>query len=549
MPQRNIVNLVNFIRTLEPRHPFYKLFLATKRQVELMEEYRLPTTFLFEYDALLDSRYTDLLRDAMKRSDYPETGLWLEVLQPMTEAAGIPWRGTKNSIWDWSANVGFLIGYKPEERLRLIDAAFKKFKEVFGEYPSCVGTWVIDSLSLQYIADTYHPKAFCICRDQWGTDGYNIWGGYYNGAYYPSKNNMLSPAQSVDAQIRLPVFRMLGSDPIYQYEAGMNKRFDPKEIQTVITLEAGNKAGGGNQRWVDWYLKEIFSPGNFPFGYTQAGQENAFGWRMIRKGYELQCRVFASERDKGTIEVEHLSQTGAWFEKRFPMTPPSVYKAASDWKNKGRASYWYSCADYRANVYLDNREVWIRDITLFDENSKERYLTEPCRSNNCYYENLPVVDGYRWSGRSIRAGMRLLFKGRPLNFRSVEQLDGEDALRLHFTSDEGDFLLVFDQQGIHTQFPQMGGAWKMQYCQTCETEIAVQREGIHYRHNGSRYGFKIAGGSLTPAEQGFILNAEKEHVELSFLLDEASDEKGVIVFPAECPPVDNVGNALPACSG
>ncbi len=520
MLQRNIVNIVNFIRTVEPRNPEYRLFQATKRQVELAEEYRLPSTFLFEYDALLEADYTDLLLSAMKKSAYLETGLWLEVVRPMAEMAGIPWRGEKKSIWDrkrlwdWSSNVGFLIGYTPEERERLIDVAFEKFRAVFGAYPSCVGSWLIDAHSMQYIAETYRPKAFCICREQWGTDGYNIWGGYYNGAYYPSKHNMLSPAQTAETQISVPVFRMLGSDPIYQYDAGMNKHFNPKEMQTVITLEAANIPGGRNPKWVKWFTEEIYSEGNFPFGYAQAGQENAFGWGRIREGYEMQCRHFFNEREQGRVELEFLSQTGAWFTDAFAMTPPSVYKADNDWKKEGRASYWFSCAHYRANVFLEDDTVWLRDITLFDECVKERYLDTPCDSKSCYYTNLPVLDGYRWSGNDIRAGLRLRMTGEDFRYQSVEQLPAENTLTLRFTSERGELMLKLDESGIHAHFPAEGGEWQMQYHQLCNTTLSVYPSGIAYCTDDHRYRLVGPKGCVEANSQGVRIAARQGESEL-----------------------------------
>ena len=521
MSQRNIVNIVNFIRTVEPRNPEYRLFHATKRQVELAEEYQLPTTFLLEYDALVDKRYTGLLLSAMQKSTYLETGLWLEVVRPMAEVAGIPWRGEKKSIWDvkrlwdWSSNVGFLIGYLPEERERLIDVAFEKFRSIFGQYPTCVGSWLIDSYSLQYIAETYHPKAF------WGTDGYNIWGGYYNGAFYPSKNNMLSPAQTLDMQISVPVFRMLGSDPIYQYDAGMNERFDPNAIQTVFTLEAANPDCGRNPKWVKWFTDEALSEGNIPFAYAQAGQENAFGWGRIREGYELQCRHFFDEREKGRIEIEFLSETGVWYADTFKTTPPSVFKAATDWNEKDRASYWFSCANYRANVYLEDNTVWLRDIILFDEHVKERYLDTTCESKSSYYTNLPVVDGYRWSGNGIRAGLRLGLGDHLFRYDRVEQKLLENALCLHFFAEDGELVLTLDEKGIHVQFPTAGGEWQMQYHQLCNTAITVRADGVDYCTDGYAYRLNCGEGRVEVVPHGVRMTVSEGGQSLHLCLEKA----------------------------
>ena len=50
---------------------------------------------------------------------------------------------------------------------------------------------------------------------------------------------MFCPAQTAENQIPVPVFRMLGSDPIYQYDFGLQQEDSllPSEDQGVVTLE------------------------------------------------------------------------------------------------------------------------------------------------------------------------------------------------------------------------------------------------------------------------------------------------------------------------
>ena len=60
-----IVNIINFIRDIEPRDEAITkevLFETTKSQVEIMREYDLGGTFLLQYDALMDERYQELLK-------------------------------------------------------------------------------------------------------------------------------------------------------------------------------------------------------------------------------------------------------------------------------------------------------------------------------------------------------------------------------------------------------------------------------------------------------------------------------------------------------
>ena len=105
------------------------------------------------------------------------------------EKAGLKWRGRFD--WDWAANVGFSPGYTPEERRKLVDVYMADFRAIFGYYPRTVGSWFIDEVTLAYMAGHYGIVASCNCKDQVGTDGYTLWGGYWNQAYYPSSGKLV----------------------------------------------------------------------------------------------------------------------------------------------------------------------------------------------------------------------------------------------------------------------------------------------------------------------------------------------------------------------
>src|ERR1700688_79987 len=60
-----IVNIVNFIRLLEPRDSSITedvLYQTVVKQVAIMKKYKLGGTFLLQYDALMDPRYQKLLK-------------------------------------------------------------------------------------------------------------------------------------------------------------------------------------------------------------------------------------------------------------------------------------------------------------------------------------------------------------------------------------------------------------------------------------------------------------------------------------------------------
>lgn len=185
-----IVNIINFIRLLEPRDAKITedvLYQTVVQQVRIMKQYKLSGTFLLQYDALMDSRYQTLLKSLPK--DSFEIGAWWELPQPLVEKAGIKWRG--RYPWDWHADVGFSTGYTPQQREQLIDVYMNDFKNIFGYYPRSVASWFIDAHSLNYMYTKYHIVASANCKDQYGTDGYTLWGGLFEPGLLSQQNQFL----------------------------------------------------------------------------------------------------------------------------------------------------------------------------------------------------------------------------------------------------------------------------------------------------------------------------------------------------------------------
>lgn len=402
-----VVNVINFIRLTEPRryeHPSLNwisdtvLYETVESQIDLMNKYGIKGSFLLQYDALIQPHYQKLLKE--KPIEGTEIGAWWEITEPHVKDAGIKWRG--RYPWDWYANVGFSTGYTQQEREKLVDVYMAKFKEIFGEYPKSVGSWFIDAHSLAYMRDKYGIEASAACRDQIGTDGYNLWGGYWQGGYYPSRKNFYIPAQTKGNQIDVPVFRLLGSDPIAQYDCGLGGKH-----QAVVTLEPVYGNAGGNPAWIDWFFEKMIYDPAMNLSYFQAGQENMFTWRSMRKGLEYQFPALARLAKKGDIRLETLGETGRAFSAAHTMTPPSAISAMNGFgADSLDRTVWFNSKNYRLNLMWEGERMFVRDIHLFDENQESLYLNTPCTTDYCHYWTLPVVDGNVWSNDSVRGALR-----------------------------------------------------------------------------------------------------------------------------------------------
>lgn len=486
-----IINIVNFIRQIEPRSPGGiedELYQTVVEEIGMMKQYSLTGSFLLQYDALINPKYQELMKNSIPEGS--EIGGWWEITEPHVKAAGMEWRG--RFPWDWHANVGFATGYTPQEREKLVDVYMQKFKEIFGYYPKSVGSWFIDAHTLGYMYEKYGIVASCNCKDQWGTDGYTMWGGYWNQAYYPSKVNAFMPAQTKDGQIPVPVFRMLGSDPIYQYDNGLGT-----QIQGVVTLEpvyTGGEGGGGVKEWVDWYLPMISDGECLAFNYVQAGQENSFTWKSIKKGYDIQMPVIRKLIDEGKLQMQTLAQSGEWFKSSFKLTPATSVVAYDDFLKSGKASIWYDSRYYRANLYWDNDSFRFRDIHLFDETMESDYLRTAGNSTKCVYTTLPVVDGYLWSTPEKIAGLRLVCDGKEVKVGKPEvKKAGQSTLTVVAETSIGKMTIKLYEDSMEVSVAARNKDWSL------EMTVAPEAQPTFRLPMAGRYVYGINAN-----ERGFL---------------------------------------------
>lgn len=475
----NIINIVNFIRSEEEyRTSKPELIETLENQVAIIQQYHLPATFLFQHDAFTKPEWVA----RVPQTDNIEIGMWLELNRSLIERAGCKWKGLPERTWQYYSHIDLTCGYMPEERKRIIDIAMDDFKKVFGYYPKTVGSWIIDSVSLAYMREKYGVNASLNCKDQWLTDGYSLWGGYYNQAYYPCKNNMFSPAQTKDEQIDLPVFRMLGSDPVRQYDCAMSD----DNGQNVITLECylhpkmNPRFGGSNEEWTKWFLEQMQVYDPLSFSYAQAGQENPFVWAWQKKGFSMQMRLFDELHRQGKINLMKVSDTADFYRSKYTMTPASVTEAETPEKQHG---VWYCCKNYRTFVYGDNSIARIKDIMIFDEEYKERYLEDNCKDSKSFYDNLPLVDSYRWGTENGHpSGIRFIKDGKELHgctrVKTTKTSDTSISVALDIAGTS--ITLDLEERGITVQGCSI--AWC--FANNTMSDITMSDGSISLKYNG-----------------------------------------------------------------
>lgn len=511
------INVVNFIRGVEPRGPV-DLMLPVQRQMEAIVAENLPATWLLQYDALVSGPFVEYLKNHLRRDH--EIGVWFEMNEMHCKDAGVEWRGRPGYEWDHYPSVAFTIGYNAEERIKLADAFMSKFKEVWGRYPSSVASWNLDAITMAHLTERYGIDAYAVCRDQIATDGFTIWGAPIAG-YYPSKKNCWSPATDRKAQIGTPVFRMLGQDPVYYYESS-------------FPMPGGRRAGGPDTMEPVWpsgrspefiqnFLGMIADAPTLGFAYAQLGQENSFGWPDMADAYPRQMRALAKLREAGRVHVETMGESGRRFKKAFRETPPQVQAMLTDPfgnVDHPERSIWYQSRFYRANLHLKDTLPYFRDVTVYGDQNPQPFLTEATRLHDVEQRMPAVLDGYHWSkspgasepgagGYFTVDGERLHLTGEPKVREEGKSLlvelpvTGGRTLRVRF--DERQISVVLDTPSFALSFEWAAGKSAL---------AAVEPRRVAYRWQGFDYAVEVPHGADSQTSGWIARSNPKGEIEL-----------------------------------
>ena len=482
------VNIMNFVRQIDERkeNSTANMYDFTKAELDMVNEYGIENTFLLQYDVLCDEKFISLFKEKAKENT--ELGLWYEIVEPMTTACGIPYNSKNGWKWDWHIIPGYSMGYLPADRERLIDETMRKFKEVFGFYPKTVAGWVIDTHTLNYLHEHYDISAVAICRDEINTDAYTLIGGYFNQAYYPSKNNIFTPAQHKEMQNDIPVFRLLGPCPIHNYD---HKKYSSDELintwtqaSTVFTLEPASNLGKCPEA-VKWIYDTYYTEESLGFSYAQLGQENSFYfWKdELLNTLRMQIDLLLS---RGDVTFMKMKDTAEAFKKLYPnLTPPTSVVALNNFDTADVQSVYYDCKNYTANLFRFEDKIFLRSLYLFDERVRDIYADKICDTLDAVYENLPIIDTatvpveYR-----KESGLMIDMCGKPFDAKKI----ADGVLQASF----GDNYVIFYEDRIEIKAEKL-----TIFSNSAKSLDSITENCISFYYKGIQYKVQISGGTAS----------------------------------------------------
>jgi|GEM_PF-710193 hypothetical protein len=356
-------------------------------QISILNRFNLPATWLIRFDALGNENIIQAIENRVT----DEKGLFLEVTPGWANEANVQYR--RSDSWH-AAGSAFLTGYEREEREKLIDKSFERFKEVFGFYPKSVGAWWIDSFSLDYMQRKYGIISGLVVADQYTTDNYQIWGQYFSTPYYPDKKNALHPAQSLQNKIPVVLSQWAARDPINGYGNGVfESTFSVQANDYIDYHELGTDYFS---KLIDLYTTQELNQ----FGAVVVGLENTYEWDKYGTEYANQIEVLTQKTKKGSLEVVTLRDFAAWYQKSFPeLSPPQVI-IADDPLGSFKKAVWFMNPYYRAGWFYNADGSVFRDIRQYIEGEEEICFQKSCRDVNFATFATRVLDevtyGHKW---------------------------------------------------------------------------------------------------------------------------------------------------------
>lgn len=383
---KNFVSIVNPVRGSDFWVQKQTPQTAVLGEMEILKNQNVDATWLIRFDALSDEKIINTLI-----SSTDEKGLFLEVTPTWANQAKVEYH--KSDSWH-SAGSAFLTGYEPWEREKLIDVSFDKFKKIFGYYPLSVGAWWIDSYSLGYMQKKYNIISALIVSDQYSTDNYQIWGQYFSTPYYPSKNNALHPAQTLEHKLDMVITQWAPRDPVNSYGNGVEE--STFSVQPNDYIDFHNLDINYFAKIVDIYTKQKF----VSFAHLVVGLENSYAWDKYSNEYAKQIDLIRKKVDASEIKVLSLKDFANWYKVAFPNLSPAQLIVADDPLGSYKKTVWFMNPYYRIGWFFNQDGSTIRDIRQYLDGEEELCLKKRCSSVNFATSATRVLDdvsfGHQW---------------------------------------------------------------------------------------------------------------------------------------------------------
>ena len=374
-----VVTVINPIRGSE-WHGKADLLASLKGQWQVVHKEKVSATWLWQYTALEDDRLVNFAKESMSNQEF---GLFLEIDKNTAMKSGVRYRGQGPLYFSDGL---LLVSYDRDERRKLIDKLFAKFREKFGYYPKTVGAWWIGGDSLTYMQQKYGIVAAMKAADQFDLDVYSIWGSPWSIPYLAAKENEAIPADSFNDSSKVVVIQWAPRDPLYGYSDAMFSLQD-------FSIQ------GYPFSYVD-YLSTIYL--RKPLDNLNVGLENGGTVKQFEAYFTDKLSGAKRMESQGKLEILPVKDYAERFlGKRKVFANSDVnYFLVKDYKSEDQ-SFWYHGGNYKAGIHKVGDAVYLVDLRNYSTKVNEDYSLLPNSQGKLIVSTPSIIDSMRFPDQRL----------------------------------------------------------------------------------------------------------------------------------------------------
>lgn len=363
--------------------------VSLKSEYDEIKKRGFGATWLLTYDVLSDDSMISVISSM---DENQELGIFLEVTQMFCSDSQVFYNKTDG--WQRATSV-FLSGYSQDDRKKLIDKVFLKFKDKFGYFPKSVGGWWVDSFSLSYMKYKFGITGVLGMSDQYDLDGYQLWGTPWSTPFYPSKFHAGIPAGNIDDKLDIVTFRWAERDPLNGYLTPGKKQASLYSVQDYPSVGEYDEY---LEKLIDLYaVKKDYNS----YGHLTIGLEADYSKDVYESIYAKRMDLI-KEFSENNVNIVTMEDFSKFYQTAFPDLSSIHTIEAKDLLGTNKHSFWVQSNSYRIGLIYDydSRKLKVVDFRIYQNNFQEPNYISPNKDLELSI-NLPFVIDALIEGRSL----------------------------------------------------------------------------------------------------------------------------------------------------
>lgn len=260
--------------------------------------------------------------------------------------------------------------FSMEDKKRIVDDVFGKFRDTFGFYPESTGSYYMDADLTNYIKETYPsvkcavatcweegPKAYHTCNNSW----YTLFDGGPWAPWIPSKQNTHAPAADESEDSGIVAIPHLSRDLLACYDGnGSNFGTHPQNVLRGMIYDTKTWEFPYLYNLIDQYrAQEKYNNGYaYNMMFVGPGWMNKMGrweapYELLLKSYSDGCKYYGDLKKAGKLTDMTMSEFADYYRRKKAYTEPECALWRDILYGSDKQVFWYTDPYMRAGVSMD----------------------------------------------------------------------------------------------------------------------------------------------------------------------------------------------------